>query len=468
MSAAIVLRPGLARLADWRGIYRGDPVGLDPIARADVEAGAAALHAISARDADGQDRDDHDAGPAVVDLIRKGGGYLPAALVRLFIGLKIGNLGQGVAGVGWPLVQALADSLEKDIVPAVPAGSAGDRLASSHLFAMLTGTGEILSGSRTRSSGKAFKKAGLAPIRLSHDEKRALLTGRELSTAFALAGLFEAERVFQSAVVAGALSAGGHARSGALPHPRLARLARQPGQIEIAAALREMLQPVPGLDAVVNGGGTHSEPASLGRFHARMGACLDLLRQAGETLRHASNGVSGDRLVFWQTEEAVAGIEDAPALAIAADLIAASLAEIARAVEGQLRDAAPADGAAQATRTPRERVAGFLPELAERARPTGFEPDAEHGRDRLSAPGVARLMPMAGTAALVVAIVVLAARSPGGGRPEDGLARFFALLPEAAPNDGGIAPGDLAQAAELVRSGELAAAAGIRLPSVAP
>ena len=42
-SAAIELRPGVTPLADWRDVYRGAPLTLDPIARADVEAGRAAL-----------------------------------------------------------------------------------------------------------------------------------------------------------------------------------------------------------------------------------------------------------------------------------------------------------------------------------------------------------------------------------------------------------------------------------------
>ena len=42
-NAAIELRPGVTPLADWRDIYRGAPLTLDPIARADVEAGRAAF-----------------------------------------------------------------------------------------------------------------------------------------------------------------------------------------------------------------------------------------------------------------------------------------------------------------------------------------------------------------------------------------------------------------------------------------
>ena len=39
-----------------------------------------------------------------------------------------------------------------------------------------------------------------------------------------------------------------------------------------------------------------------------MGACLDLLRQAGATLERAANAVTEDELVLWQSEEIVEGI----------------------------------------------------------------------------------------------------------------------------------------------------------------
>ena len=72
-----------------------------------------------------------------------------------------------------------------------------DRLALAHLFALVTGTGEILGDTRRSGTSKALKSAGLKPLKLSANEKQVLLSGTELSTAFALAGLFEAERVFQ-------------------------------------------------------------------------------------------------------------------------------------------------------------------------------------------------------------------------------------------------------------------------------
>jgi histidine ammonia-lyase len=136
------------------------------------------------------------------------------------VSLKIAALGQGLSGVRWKLVQGLADCLTHDLLPAIQARQVSDRLALSHLFALITGTGETLGDNRRRAAAKGLKKAGLFPLKLSAPEKQALLSGTELSTAFALAGLFEAERVFQSALVAGALSADAAPPAGGLaPSP---------------------------------------------------------------------------------------------------------------------------------------------------------------------------------------------------------------------------------------------------------
>ncbi len=48
--------------------------------------------------------------------------------------------------------------------------------------------------------------AGLEPLTLGPKEGLALLNGTQFSTAYALAGLFEAEVAFRAALVSGALA----------------------------------------------------------------------------------------------------------------------------------------------------------------------------------------------------------------------------------------------------------------------
>ena len=45
----VVLRPGEASLADWRAIWQGEPIAVDPSTQAAVAASAAAVERILAR-----------------------------------------------------------------------------------------------------------------------------------------------------------------------------------------------------------------------------------------------------------------------------------------------------------------------------------------------------------------------------------------------------------------------------------
>ena len=471
MSRAVLLRPGLVTLADWRAIYRGASVSLDPVSRADVEAGAAALTAVLAGMEPAPPDEASADSPTVAELVQKSGDTLPTGLVRLLAALKLAALGQGLSGVRWKLVQGLADCLSHDLLPAVPAQNASDRLALSHLFGVLTGAGEVISGSGRLPAAKALKSAGLSPIKLGAYEKRALLSGTELSTAFALAGLFEAERVFQSALVAGAFAADASGPPGTLLHPRVHRLSRQAGQADAAAALRALL----GTDGDVApaNGESKAQSVELRRFASQMGACLDLLRQAGDTLQRAGNGASEDRLVLWQSEEVVAGLEDASASGLAADLIALALREISGLAEGCIPIAFNGADSDHPGKGPAAMVAGFLAEIRERARPAGLDLNIKANGASSGTPSIARLLPVAGTTSLVIAVAFLAAaraceqKEQASRSPALEAARH--RLRDASPQSGGgdaISIADLAAAADLVRSGALAAASGIELPGV--
>ena len=74
------------------------------------------------------------------------------------------------------------------------------------MSAALLGEGEIVLGGEPLHASEALKYLGLAPLALGPKEGLALINGTQVSTAIALDVLFTAERVFGSALVAGALS----------------------------------------------------------------------------------------------------------------------------------------------------------------------------------------------------------------------------------------------------------------------
>ena len=111
----VLLLPGRVTLADWLDIYRGAKVALDPVARADVEVGAAALAAIRGGSTAAAGEPDPPASVAPGD--EPPGEALSASVARLVVALKLASLAQGRAGVRWQVVEMLTECLGRDLLP---------------------------------------------------------------------------------------------------------------------------------------------------------------------------------------------------------------------------------------------------------------------------------------------------------------------------------------------------------------
>ena len=159
--------------------------------------------------------------------------------------LKLGSLGQGASGVQPETLDLIEAMLDRDVTPLVPAqgsaGASGDLAPLAHMAAAMIGVGEARVGDRVVPAERALAEVDLKPIVLAPKEGLALLNGTQFSTANALVGLFEAETLFRSALVAGALSLDAARGSDAPFDPRIHALRRHRGQIETAAALRALI-----------------------------------------------------------------------------------------------------------------------------------------------------------------------------------------------------------------------------------
>mgnify|MGYP003487527430 FL=1 len=123
---------------------------------------------------------------------------IPSRIARLMMTLKLISLGRGASGVRWEIIQILQDMLEKGVTPIVPAqgsvGASGDLAPLAHMAAAMIGEGEAEYHGKRMSGAEALKAAGLKPVVLGPKEGLALINGTQFSTAYALAGLFEAWR----------------------------------------------------------------------------------------------------------------------------------------------------------------------------------------------------------------------------------------------------------------------------------
>jgi histidine ammonia-lyase len=490
-------------LADWRAIYRGGACALDPGALPAVARAAEAVVAIVARGEPvygintgfGKLAGVRIAADDLTTLQRNlvlshaagVGEAMPVPVARLMMALKLASLGQGASGVQPATVAFLEALLDRGLTPVVPCqgsvGASGDLAQLAHMTAAMIGVGRMIVGGQALPAAEALAAAGLVPLALGPKEGLALLNGTQFSTAYALAGLFEADAVFRAALVTGALSTDAARGSDSPFDDRIQRLRRHPGQIRVAAALRGLMAGSSIRSSHLANDDRVQDPYCLRCQPQVMGAVLDLLGQAANTLETEGNGVSDNPLVFPETGEALSGGNfHAEPVAFAADQIAIALCEIGSLAErrvAMLVDPAlsglpaflsPRSGLNSGFMIPQVTAAALVAENKTRAQPASVDsiPTSANQEDHVSmaAHAARRLPAMAENAAAVVAIELLAAAqgcdflAPLSSSPA--LERVRALIRNVVPTltDDRYLHSDITAAIELVRSGAVVEAAG--------
>ena len=260
------------------------------------------------------------------------GDPLARPVSRLMILLKLLGLGRGYSGVRPMVIEALQALLDKDAIPLIPSqgsvGASGDLAPLAHMTAALMGHGFIDLAGQILPAAEALTKAGIEPLQLGAKEGLALINGTQASTAIALDALFSGERVFGAAIAAGALSVDALKGSVKPFDPRVAQLRGQPGQIRVAAALRQLLE---GSAIVASHArcGRVQDPYSFRCQPQVMGAALDLLANAARTLTIEAGAVTDNPIVFPDEDIAISGGNfHAQPVAFAADTIAMALCEV--------------------------------------------------------------------------------------------------------------------------------------------
>ncbi len=254
-------------------------------------------------------------------------------IVRLMMVLKINSLARGFSGIRLSVIQALIALVNAGVYPWIPAkgsvGASGDLAPLAHMSLTLLGEGKARYRGEWLPAATALQKAGLAPVTLAAKEGLALLNGTQASTAFALRGLFEAEDLFASAVVCGALTTEAVLGSRRPFDARIHDVRGQRGQIDAAALFRHVLTDTSAIAESHHNCDKVQDPYSLRCQPQVMGACLTQMRQMAEVLLVESNAVSDNPLVFAAEKDVVSGGNfHAEPVAMAADNLALAIAEI--------------------------------------------------------------------------------------------------------------------------------------------
>jgi histidine ammonia-lyase len=346
----LVIRPGTLTLSDLRQLAAGGrTIALTPESWPRIDASARTVAEVVARGAPvygintgfGILARQRIAAEDVDELQRRlvrshavgTGEPLPDATVRLILALKVNALARGHSGVRRPVLEALIAFYNAGLLPEVPAkgsvGASGDLAPLAHLSLPLIGEGTFRMRDQITDAATALARAGLSPIALEAKEGLALLNGTQVSTALAALGLAAIENVFAAALVAGALSLDAAKGSDAPFDARIHSVRGQPGQSDVAAALKALIVGSAIRESHRSGDDRVQDPYSLRCQPQVMGAALDLIRTAAGTIEREANAVSDNPLVFAESGEIISGGNfHAEPVAFAADMLALAIAEI--------------------------------------------------------------------------------------------------------------------------------------------
>ncbi|CAN4279664.1 aromatic amino acid ammonia-lyase [Pseudoxanthomonas sp. LjRoot125] len=166
-------------------------------------------------------------------------------IVRAMLGIRINTLLKGHSGIRVETLQALAAMLNAGIVPVVPSlgsvGASGDLAPLSHLAIVLLGGGEAFHEGERMPGAEALKRAGLSPVSLSYKEGLALNNGTAQMLAMGVLATYRLDHLLDTADLAAAMTIDAFAgRLGAFAE-EVHALRPHPGQVHVAARLRELL-----------------------------------------------------------------------------------------------------------------------------------------------------------------------------------------------------------------------------------
>lgn len=446
MTDALALTPGTLTLADCRRLYRDRPaLTLDPDAREAIADSAATVAKVIASGAlvygvntgfgklatttIPADRLEELQKALVRSHAAGVGEPLDDAVVHLILALKANGLGRGHSGVRGEVIDALIALANAGVMPVIPSqgsvGASGDLAPLAHMSAVLIGEGEARRGGEYLSGPAALQAAGVAALTLAPKEGLALLNGTQVSTALALAGFFEIDRVFRAALVAGALSIDAAMGADTPFDARIHALRAHTGQAAVAATFRMLLRGS-AIRASHLDCDRVQDPYSLRCQPQVMGAVLDHLRFTAGRLVAEANAVSDNPLVFPAEGDVISGGNfHAEPVALAADQIAIAAAEIGALSErrtAMLMDAnistlppflVAEPGINSGFMIAQVTAAALASENKQLAAPTSIDslPTSANQEDHVSMAthGARRLLPLAANLRRIVAIELLAA-----------------------------------------------------------
>lgn len=262
---------------------------------------------------------------------------LPVEVVRAAMLLRANSLARGHSGVRPAVIETLLALLNAGIAPLVPCqgslGASGDLAPLAHLSLPLIGLGAVEVDGRRLAAADALREAGIAPLVLEPKEALALINGTQIMTALGLLALLDAERLLAGAIAVAALSCCALAARRAPFDPRVHAVRPHPGQIEIAAAMRDLLSATPEPEALSK---RLQDSYSIRCIPQVYGGIMDALASLRRTLEVEVNAATDNPLLFEDGSVISGGNFHGHPLALAFDATKIAVASLGTIVERRI------------------------------------------------------------------------------------------------------------------------------------
>ena len=268
------------------------------------------------------------------------GDLMPERETRAMMLLRANVIAKGFSGARPDLVELLLGMLDAGLVPPVPeqgsVGASGDLAPLAHLALALIGEGTLRNGERTGPATTMLRAAGLAPVTLGPKEGITLINGTQAHTAVAALALADAITLWRTAHVAGAMSLEALLGTPVAFDARIQEARGQVGQVESAALLRELLA-----ESEIRESHRHGDPRVQDAYALRCmpqvhGPVLDAIRFAEGLISRELNAATDNPLVFEDGEMLSGGNFHGQAVAMALDVLAIALTNLAVMAERRI------------------------------------------------------------------------------------------------------------------------------------
>jgi histidine ammonia-lyase len=249
--------------------------------------------------------------------------------VRAGMLLRANVIAKGYSAVRLSTLNTLVEMINRNVIPAVnekgSVGTSGDLSPLSQVAEVVMGEGRAFYVGKLMSGKQALAKAGLKPVTLSFKEGLGLINGSQMFTGCGALRLYDAYRVFKTAMISSAMSADALRTPPRAFDPRAHAVRPFNGQNTVAANMRRLLAG----STMASGGGKVQDAYSLRCIPQIYGPTLDALHYIRQQIEIEMNSAADNPLFFPEDREQVAcGNFHGQPIAIALDLLAIVMSEV--------------------------------------------------------------------------------------------------------------------------------------------